>query len=132
MRIWSSSTVLLLIDSIAIAIAQGYMLARVRLTSHPSPVLRVTAMRAAAIWNYQLLKRELAVYREERERIPAKQRSHYTPAHRLEILQIMRLRNRNATRTAKRFVLHAEDGASGQEGRNDQVVAKDRPLPRSF
>ena len=49
MPIWSSSTVLLLIDLIAIAIAQGYTLARVRLTSHPSPVLRVTAGRDDAI-----------------------------------------------------------------------------------
>ena len=60
MRIWSNSTVLLLIDSIAIAIAQGYMLTRARMTSHPSSVLRVTAMRDSAIWNNQLLKRKLA------------------------------------------------------------------------
>ncbi len=44
MRIWLSSTVLQLIDSIAVAIAQGYMLVRSRLTAHPSPVLRVTAL----------------------------------------------------------------------------------------
>ena len=80
MHIWSSSTVLLLIDSIAIVIAQGYMLTRARLTSHPSPVLRIAAGRDASIWNNQLLQRELAVYYEERERIPAKQRTHYTPA----------------------------------------------------
>ena len=41
MPAWSKSTVLHLIDSIAIAIAQGYMLARVRLISHPSPVVRL-------------------------------------------------------------------------------------------
>ena len=33
------------IDAIAIAIAQGYILARARLTSHPSPVLRLAAQR---------------------------------------------------------------------------------------
>jgi len=35
-----------------------------------------------------LLERELTVFRQERERIPPKQRPHYTPTHRLEILQI--------------------------------------------
>ncbi len=44
MPVWSNSTVLHLIDSIAIAITQGYMLARARLTSHPSPVLRAKAL----------------------------------------------------------------------------------------
>ena len=86
MRVWSSSTVLLLIDSIAIVIAQSYMLARARLTSHPSPVLRIATGRDASIWDNQLLERELTIFREERERIPAKQRPHYTPTHRLEIL----------------------------------------------
>ena len=38
MPAWSNSTVLHLIDAVAIAIAQGDMLARARLTSHPSPV----------------------------------------------------------------------------------------------
>ncbi len=89
MRTWSNSSALLFIDSIAIAIAQGYMLARARLVSHPSPVVRLAAARDAAVWDAALLERELAVFRQERERIPAKQRSHYTPTHRLEILQIM-------------------------------------------
>ncbi len=40
MRPWVNSTVLQFIDSIAICIAQGYMLTRARLASHPSPVLR--------------------------------------------------------------------------------------------
>ncbi|MDP6720164.1 MAG: hypothetical protein QGF59_16000, partial [Pirellulaceae bacterium] len=106
MPAWCNSTVLHLIDSIAIAIAQGYMLARVRLISHPSPVVRLTAARDAASWDGQMLERELAVFRQQRERIPAKQRPHYTPTHRLEILQIMQLRDWSAAETARRFVLH--------------------------
>ncbi len=92
----SNSSALQIIDSIAIAIAQGYILARARLTSHPSPFLRLAAARDAVAWDVALLERELAVFRQERERIPAKQRPHYTPTHRLEILQIMRLRQWSA------------------------------------
>ena len=106
MRTWSNSSVLPFIDSVAIAIAQGYMLARARLVAHPSPVLRLAAARDAAVWDAALLERELAVYRQERERIPAKQRPHYTPTHRLEILQIMRLREWSAAKAATRFALH--------------------------
>jgi len=106
MRTSSSSPALRLIDTAAIAIAQGYMLARARLTSHPSPVLRLAAVRDAIAWDAALLERELAVFRQERERIPAKQRPHYTPTHRLEILQIMRLRQWSAEDAARRFVLH--------------------------
>ena len=41
----SSSLALQLIDAVAIAIAHGYILARARLTSHPSSVLRLAAAR---------------------------------------------------------------------------------------
>ena len=69
----SNSPTLQLIDSIAIAIAQGYILARARLTSHPSPILRLAATRDAVAWDAALLERELAIFRQEGERIPAKQ-----------------------------------------------------------
>ena len=86
----SSSPALQLIDAIAIAIAQGYILARARIASHPSPVLHLAAARDAIAWDAALLERELIVFRQEGERIPAKQRPHYTPTHRLEMRQIMR------------------------------------------
>ena len=60
------------------------------MTSHPSPVLRLAAVRDAVAWDAALLEREAAIFRHERERIPPKQRPHYTPTHRLEILRIMR------------------------------------------
>ena len=106
MHFWSSCEILRVIDSVAIVIAQGYMLARARLSSLPSPVLQAAIFSDDAIWNAQLVERELAVFREERERVSAKQRFHYTPAHRFEILQIMRLRNWSAAYTARRFALH--------------------------
>ena len=116
MSAWSNSTVLHLIDAVAIAIAQGYMLARARLTSHPSPVIRLAAARDAASWDARLLERELAIFRQERERLSAKQRPHYTPAHRLEILQIMRLREWSAAETARRFALHPNSIRHGLTG----------------
>ena len=106
MRPGSNSSVLQFIDAIAIAIVQGYMLAWARLVSHPSPLLRLAAVRDAWAWDSALLERELTVFRQECERIPPKERPHYTPTHRLEILQIMRLRHWSATETARRFVLH--------------------------
>ncbi len=106
MRPCSKSSVLQFIDAIAIAVAQGYMLARARLTSHPSPVVRLAVARDAMAWDAALLERELALFRQERQRIPSKQRPHYTPTNRLEILQIIRLRDWSAAETARRFVLH--------------------------
>ena len=89
MRPCSNSSVSQFIDAIAINTAQGYMLARARLTSHPSAVLRIAAVRDAVTWHAALLERELTVSHQERERIPPKQRPHHTPVHRLEILQNM-------------------------------------------
>lgn len=59
MHTWSHSSTLLFIDSVAIAIAQGYMLVRARLVAHPSPVVRLAAARDAAVWDTALLEREL-------------------------------------------------------------------------
>lgn len=44
MHTLSSSPALRLIDAIAIVIAQGYILARSRMTSHSAPVLRLAAV----------------------------------------------------------------------------------------
>lgn len=59
---WSSSSVLLLIDSIAIAHCYIHI-----------PDLRIAVSRDDAIRKIQLLEREVAVLREERERVPPKQ-----------------------------------------------------------
>ena len=88
MRPCSNSSVLQFIDTIVIPMTQSYMLARARLPSRPSTVLRIAAVRDAVIWHAALLEQELTVFRQECERIPPKQWPHYTPTHRLEILQI--------------------------------------------
>ena len=85
MPAWSHATVLHSIDSIAIAIAHGYILPGARLASHPSLVVRLTAIRDAASWDAQMLERKLAVFHQQREQIP-RQRPHYTPTHQLETL----------------------------------------------
>jgi transposase-like protein len=97
---------LLLMDSIAVALAQGYMLARSRLTSHPSPVLRLTAIRDSLYVDAQLLRRQVSVFQRHRSAAAPKSRPHFGPAERLEILQIMRLRDWSAVQTAREFILH--------------------------
>ena len=62
MPVWSNSTVLHLNDSIAIAIAQSYLLARGRLLSHPSPVFRAWIVADHATLEARLLERELLVF----------------------------------------------------------------------
>ena len=75
MRLGSNSSVLQFIEAIAIAIAQGYILARARIASHPSPVLRLAAVRDAIAWDAAFLERALAVFRQERERISQNRRA---------------------------------------------------------
>ena len=82
------------------------MLARSRLTSDPSSLGRL-AVRDAMAWSAALLDRELAMFRQERERIASKQRAHYTRTNRPERLQVMRLRDWSAPEAARRCVLHA-------------------------
>ncbi|MEQ9461304.1 MAG: DDE-type integrase/transposase/recombinase [Phycisphaeraceae bacterium] len=67
---------------------------------------RVQAQRDHAYSDSVLLERELAIFRGHRQNRPAKQRLHYTPKERAEILQLMRLRGWSAKQTAARFVVH--------------------------
>lgn len=55
---------------------------------------------------YSQAERELAIYRSQRQRKPAKQRPHFEPQERAEILQLMRLRGWSCKEAAARFVLH--------------------------
>ena len=54
----------------------------------------------------ELLRRELAVLRDQRAGLHPSKRPDYAPEQRLAILQVMRLRGWNAKDTARRFVLH--------------------------
>jgi transposase len=93
-------------DSIAILFSQSYLLARSRATNHSFAMVRLMAERDQAVLEAKLLQRELEVLRRNRESLPAHRRPPFAPADRLEILQLMRLRDWNIQKTADRFALH--------------------------
>jgi hypothetical protein len=101
----SSAKVLRLVDSVAIVLCQAYQAARVRIAS-ASPPFKLLVQRDHALNQVELLRRELAIMRAQREQIPAHRRPDYAPEQRLAILQLRRLRGWGVERTAKRFVLH--------------------------
>ncbi len=106
MKLLSYTAILRIIDSVAIVLGQALMLARSRVACLSSPVLRMMAERDHAHSESELLRRELEVFRAQREAMRPHKRPDYPPSQRLAILQVMRLRGWNAVVTAKRFVLH--------------------------
>jgi len=95
-----------LVEAISTMFMHAYMRARTRAIVHPSPMVRLLGQRDQAFNDSVLLEREMAIFRLHRQRCPAKERVHYSPEERAEILQVMRLRGWAAKRTAERFVLH--------------------------
>ena len=95
-----------LVESVSILFIRGYLAARARAFEHPMPMVRLLAQRDHAHSDAVMLERELAIYRSQRQRKPAKQRPHYAPQERAEILQLMRLRGWTCKETAARFVVH--------------------------
>jgi putative transposase len=59
-----------------------------------------------ALGEVELLRRELAILRAQREQIPAHRRPEYSPPQRVAILQLKRLRGWNLQKTANHFVVH--------------------------
>ena len=106
MPLLSSATVLRLIDSMAIVLAQAYQLARTRLASGASPIVRLLAHRDQEVTEGDLLRRELAIFHAQREGLPPHRRPDYRPEQRLAILQLRRLRGWSIKKTAEHFVLH--------------------------
>ncbi len=106
MQLLNNTAALRIIDSVAIVLGQAMQLARARVASVGSSVLRMMAERDHAHGESDLLRRELEVFRAQRENMQPHKRPEYPPEQRLAILQIMRLRGWNAVVTAKRFVLH--------------------------
>lgn len=106
MPLLSSAAVLRLVDSVAIVLSQAYQLARARLASGSSPILRLLAQRDQEATEVDLLRRELDILRAQRQGLQPQRRPHYRPAQRLAILQLRRLRGWSIKTTAERFVLH--------------------------
>jgi hypothetical protein len=92
MALLSSATVLSLADSMAIVLSQAYQLARARLGSAGSPILRLLAQRDQAFTEVDLPRRELEGFRAQREGLPPHRRPDYRPEERLAIPQLRRLR----------------------------------------
>jgi transposase-like protein len=106
MALLSSATVLRLVDSMAILLAQAYQLARARLASASSPILRLLVQRDHAFSETDLREREAAILRAQRQGLPPHRRPNYKPAQRLAILQLRRLRGWSIGKTAEHFVVH--------------------------
>lgn len=106
MALLSSATVLRLVDSMAILLSQAYQLARARLASAGSPILRLLVQRDQETTEVDLLRREAEILRAQRESLPPHRRPDYRPEQRLAILQLRRLRGWSIKRTAEHFVLH--------------------------
>ena len=106
MSLFASTTALKIVDSVAIVLSHALQLARARISSSASPVLRMMTQRDHAVGHAGLLQRELDIFRGQRQAMAPHRRPHYTPEYRLAILQLMRLNNWSVMTVAKRFVLH--------------------------
>ena len=102
----SSDTVLRVVDSMAILLSQAYQLARARLASAASPIVRLLVQRDQEATEVTLLRRELDIFHAQREGLSSHRRPTFDPEQRLAILQLRRLRGWSIQKTAKHFVLH--------------------------
>ena len=102
----SSLTVLSLVDSMAILLSQAYQLARARLASAGSPVLRLMVQRDQEVTEGDLLRREVEIFQAQREGLLPHRRPDYSPTQGLAILQLRRLRGWSIRKTAEHFVVH--------------------------
>jgi putative transposase len=128
MPLLASANVLRLVDAMAIVLSQAYQLARIRLASAASPVLRMACQRDHALSRLELLRRELDILRAQRQHLPPHRRPDYRPQQRLAILQIKRLRGWSIAKTARRFVLHPNTVRSWSqaiEGRGNSRLLTD-------
>lgn len=118
-----------LADGIATAFMCAAMLARTRMLDHASPIVRMMAQRDASSHDAALLEREIEIFRSQRQRRPAHQRSHYAPTERAQILEVMKLRGWSARETAERFVLHPNTIRNWQKAVED-TLRSERVLGR--
>ncbi len=106
MQLISNAAVPRVIDALAVTLAQATQLARTRLASTASPILRLMIQRDHEASESELLRRESDILRAGRQNMPTHKRPDYQPAQRLAILQLMRLRGWNIKTVARHFVIH--------------------------
>ncbi len=95
-----------LVDSVATAISQSYGIARSRALTNPMASVRMKAQRDHLYTEAALLERELEIFRSQRLSKPPRQRPHFSPEQRAEIMQLAALRQWSNAYTARRFGLH--------------------------
>ena len=108
-------------DTMATLLACSAVAARARLLTHASPLVRLMAQRDTLNHETALLERELAVFRSQRQRRAPKQRPHYAPEERAEILRVMRLRNWSAKQAGQRFVVRPNTIRNWQKAVEDKL-----------
>ena len=96
-----------LVDSVAAAMSQSYGIARARAMNDPQELVRLTAQRDHLYTESALLERELEIFRSSRLAKPPRERPHFTPEQRAQIMQLPALRQWSTKQTADRFGLHA-------------------------
>ncbi len=95
-----------LVDSVATAISQSYGIARARAFTNPMASVRIKAHRDYLYTESALLERELEIFRSQRLCKPPRERPHFSPEQRAEIMQLATLRQWSAKQTTMRFGLH--------------------------
>ena len=111
-------------EGIATTFMCAAVTARARMLEHASPLVRLLGQRDALHQDASLLERELAVFRSQRERKPAHQRPHYSPAERAQILEVMKLRGWSAKEAGARFVVHPNTIRNWQRAVHDKLNAE--------
>ena len=114
MPLFSSVTIVGIADAMANTLGQAMQLARMRLASAASPILRLMIQRDHEVTESELLRRELEILRAGRENMPPQKRPDYRPAQRLAILQIMRLRGWNTVRDSRKYAPRVDQIRRGQ------------------
>ncbi|MEM9083568.1 MAG: hypothetical protein AAGB34_08235 [Planctomycetota bacterium] len=104
----------------------AYMEARARTLDHVSGVVNLLGTRDQHFAETKLLERELEVFRTMRQRIPPKQRPHYSPETRGMILQLMTMRNWSIKKTAQRFVVHLNTIRKWMDALDDELNGERR------
>jgi len=95
-----------LVDSVATAISQSYGISRARALADPLASVRIKAQRDHLYTESALLDRELEIFRSSRLAKPPRERPHFTPEQRAQIMQLAALRQWSTKQTADRFGLH--------------------------
>ncbi|MEL6796501.1 MAG: DDE-type integrase/transposase/recombinase, partial [Planctomycetota bacterium] len=109
---------------IATLFMRAAVFARTRMLDHASPIVRMMGQRDAAGHDAALLERELEIFRSQRRRKPAHQRSHYAPAERAKILEVMKLRGWSTKEAAQRFIVHPNTIRNWQKAVEDKLRAE--------